>query len=130
MKYDENTPPTMTQVLDLLDEVIAEVGPDYVYPEDHKRSLPPGGGPGCMYVHDGQYDCIAARVFGKLGVPVETLADKEGVAAYQVMQTLWPDADTDAANLLNKAQMEQDSYGSDTWGQIVTNAHTWAEARS
>lgn len=53
------------EVLDLLTEVVAEAGPDFVYKSP---------GQYCRYEYKGQPSCLVGRVLNRLGVPVEALA--------------------------------------------------------
>lgn len=104
---------TRDDVLGHLRAVVAEAGEDYVYPvidEDHT----------CWYVRDGEYDCIAARVFGRLGVPVGDLAQHEGWTAGAVVEWLDLCFTLEAEDALAVAQHQQDK--GTTWGGALAAA--------
>lgn len=58
-----------TRALELLREVVAEEGEDFVY----KTGRGPVNAPNCMYAFQGKGDCGVGRVLVKLGVPVKEL---------------------------------------------------------
>lgn len=110
-------------VLELLCEVVAEKGEDYVY-------RPPNGRDECVYVHNGECSCLVARVLHKLGVSIEDLARldtaSEGggaVAVWQAIEvglipglTFTPEA----REALMSAQFAQDGFK--TWGEALQAA--------
>lgn len=53
---------TKSAVLEALDEILAETGPDYVYP----RAWQAGGSGTCVYSDNGVPSCIIGRVIAKL----------------------------------------------------------------
>lgn len=69
--------------INALEETVEETGRDHVYDMEHKVEVGM-----CSYVHNGEPDCIIARVLSKLGVPVEWLATQEGTSASGVMRRI------------------------------------------
>jgi hypothetical protein len=65
----------MLSMLRALKQVVAEAGDDYVYT---KKVTGLSDYPGCVYVFNGEPDCLGGRVLAKLGVSTETLRSWEG----------------------------------------------------
>lgn len=110
---------TYDRALELLREVVAEVGEDHVYD-------PPEGEDGCLYVHGDGPGCIVAHVMVRAGVSLEELrsvelstplADGTGPYGPGALWARW--GDRDALRLLFLVQEEQDSGR--TWGEAVDN---------
>lgn len=59
---------TKAEAIQLLRNAIALKGEDYVYPVPDNDF-----GPGCLYVKNGQPDCIVGHALAELGVPVEKM---------------------------------------------------------
>lgn len=109
-------PPTVNDIARLLNEVVEEVGEDYIYPSSHRKNKGEENPHGtCQYVYEGKADCIAARVLHKYGVPVEVLGSYEGSSAHFVMLSIWEDTSDEAAWGLTEAQVQQDHDAA--WGK-------------
>jgi hypothetical protein len=74
LKYP--APLTLLQADQYAREVVAEAGPDHTYSLRETAD-----GKGCLYVHNGEPDCIVARIMRRHGVPIEVLAQWENVGA-------------------------------------------------
>lgn len=115
----------LAETKELLAAAVAERGEDYVYAN-------PGGtgneGINCLYVHivDGEKTCgcIVAWVLHQAGVPLASLAGREGDNATAVMDALSQinviEVDLDATELLQDVQERQDR--GIPWGQAVREA--------
>jgi hypothetical protein len=121
------------KVLKTIDEVVAEFGPEYIY-------TPRAGTPwSCMYVHDPEdgtkptIGCLGGQVLNRLGVSVEVLAKREGVAVTDFTHfnivSLGDDLQAHerraALLVLRAAQIAQDAGKS--WGFAREEAHASAE---
>lgn len=108
-----------TAVLDLLAEVVADMGEDYVYPDELREGGVEGA---CYYVVNGQPACIIGHVLARAGLldhPVAVgnwNAMRLGVAGLDV-DTAPPVTTVDAARVLAAAQSTQDD--GDTWGEAL-----------
>lgn len=89
-------------VLKTLEEVVNELGSDFVYPD--RPALESNLDVDCYYVWKGKPDCIAARVLHKLGVSVDTLAEHEGGPCQNIPSPL----SVPALTVLGTAQQSQD----------------------
>jgi hypothetical protein len=108
---------TYSRAVELLREVVAEKGADYVCPK-----FDDGEDEVCRYVVDDRPSCLVAWVFVAAGRTVDELREIEGhgpTSVHSRPQFLdW--ADGDARRLLVRAQNRQDeSY---PWGEVVTYA--------
>lgn len=65
---------TKSAVIKALEEIVAELGEDYVYPEAV-------AGVGCVYVKNGQASCIAGRVIAKI--------DPEKIEQIEELEQKW-----------------------------------------
>lgn len=102
--------------LQLLEEVVAEKGEDYIYPDQY-----------CVYVKEGQPACIVGHVFDRLGV-----LDRGWAADHTAVTGLFHDeapvvATKKAIKVLDAAQNAQDGAGlgrsgRKTWGQALEEA--------
>lgn len=111
-------------VLELLREVVAEKGEDYVYEASYTASYQ------CVYVLHGECSCLVARVLHKLGVSIEDLArldtSSEGGGAVAVWQAIEVDLipgltfTPEAREALMSAQFAQDGFK--TWGEALQAA--------
>lgn len=117
----------VNDVLETLEEVVNEAGPDYVYPYDV-----------CAYVLEGRPVCIAARFFDKLGVSTDTMYswdhDYDGSDVWSLHRRgLIPlDMDQTAVMALDDAQKMQDGakipVGRKSWGYILEIIRERAES--
>lgn len=129
-------------VLRTLKQVVEEAGEDYVYQRWYKTAVqqkfPDEPAVACMYVKDGEPDCLAARVLVRLGaVSVTTLSVYEGRACDMLPNltsgnppgwspTAAPPSLTEvqlhepALHILRSAQAVQDSQGN--WGDARDRA--------
>lgn len=112
---------TSAQIIEKLEEVVAEFGADYVYQRPDGKPLM--GGEGCMYVHGSSPGCIAAQVFVKLGYSLETLGQYEGKQAMSVAKAVGGFT-AKAAYTLRVAQEVQD--GGHSWGTALRRAKDWS----
>lgn len=109
-------------VVDGLSAIIAEQGEDFVYQPLADR--------GCVYVKDGQPDCIVGRYLASVGVPLERLsyADREavsgGMGALGLVSNLRNEkilaADHESALILSRIQRFQDE--GIAWGEAFDRA--------
>lgn len=107
------------QALELLRQVVAEKGEDYVYPDELKDVYA-----GCEYMIDGQPACIVGHVFHKLRpetpwVENGVIWDSDGNQLDWAVQTFTPAAQ----QMLLQAQMVQD--GGETWGLALATSEEW-----
>lgn len=116
----------MLSMLRALKQVVAEAGEEWTYV---RRPNKVGMGTGCVYVFNGEPDCIAGRVLHKLGVSVEDLSIWEGKVCAQMSQAeiykfpAVPFSDS-TLNVLNTAQDASDSGY--TWGHALSSALDYA----
>jgi hypothetical protein len=75
----------MLSTLRALKQVVTEAGEEWTYV---RRPNATGIGTGCVYVHNGEPDCIAGRVLHKLGVSTADLSKWEGIVCAQMTQEL------------------------------------------
>jgi hypothetical protein len=119
----------MLTVLRTLKEVVTEAGPEWIYV---RRPNATGLGTGCVYVHNGEPDCIAGRVLAKLGVSTADLSKWEGKVCGQMssehltVELNLPRIPFDEHSLgvLNVAQDSSDSGYS--WGSSLEKARAHA----
>jgi len=129
----------MLSMLRALKQVVAEAGDDYVYT---KKVTGLSDYPGCVYVFNGEPDCLAGRVLAKLGVSTETLRNWEGKMCYSMTAsaTAHPLLDLgdnfyleplsffrETMEILGRAQGAQDSGNS--WGIARDRALSYAAER-
>lgn len=108
----------MQRVLRALKEVVDEAGRGYVYPRAERPQIDGrlGGPPtNCYYVWEGKADCIVARTFEKLGLPLSILRENTGIYGH-IDIPLTPEA----LEILSIAQNIQDSE--QTWGKALDGA--------
>lgn len=116
---------TYDRAVELAEEVVAEFGEDYVYPQDHKDpGVEPGDVPMCVYVHEGKPSCLAGQILHRHGVSLEALSLNEGVGAWGVSAAL-AQAQSPAREFLLQAQRVQDQGG--TWGKAVQQGKDYAQ---
>jgi hypothetical protein len=118
---------TLERVNQLLDQAVAERGADYVYVRPQASA-----DRRCLYSHGDSPGCIVGYVLHKLGVPLITLAQYEGMPAREILPVLGlvpfdPDLrtaeQTEIVFLLNRVQHAQDRH--QTWGYAVTEMRRW-----
>lgn len=105
---------TRVRAVELLEELVAEFGEDYVY-------RPPDG-THCVYVHDDRPSCGVGHVLARAGVPVEVLASVDGTDFATVTEAVvFEDyAEPDALDLLGDFQCAQDALA--PWGESLRRA--------
>lgn len=119
---------TDTQVLQGLQELVDEKGEGFVY---EKRERVEGLAPKrCVYVHQGEPDCLVGQFLAKAGIPLDRLeaADvdnyNQGTAASELVDKLKAEGllkvSDRALRALSFAQSEQDS--GETWGEALREA--------
>ena len=114
--------------LDTLNEIVAEFGADYVYP-DYQN--------GCHYMIDGEPSCLVGQVLYKWGVDISIL-DRDGVYRDESLYASYSnrvllhykdqgilELSPEAKNVLTEAQYNQDS--GTTWGESVRRAAYYAD---
>ena len=77
----------------------------------------PGSAGSCYYVQDNEPDCIAGRVFARLGVPLELLESEEGVSAQGIIERHNLPFSDAASDILGRAQFRSDM--GHAWGEIL-----------
>jgi hypothetical protein len=112
----------VVEVVGHLENIVAEYGADYVY---QRRQLngPDPFAPVCVYVWNGEPDCIAGKVLARMGVSIEKLASYEG-SSVSVVAPVVSNLGDAATNVLRVAQVVQDKGG--TWGEALAEAKTVA----
>jgi hypothetical protein len=122
----------MLSMLRALKQVVAEAGPDYVY----QRKVVDGfnaNQPACVYVFQGEPDCLAGRVLARMGVSTETLAIWEGKRCTQMspvistppgLGVLPIHLSYPTLNVLSVAQDAQDA--GKTWANALGTAREFA----
>lgn len=116
-----------TKALELLREIVAEEGEDFVY----KTGKVSHKGPNCLYAFEGKGDCGVGRVLVKVGVPaleLEWSETHEGAYSTGTAEMVFGDLAEDevlyvtskAARLLGKFQEYQDTGYA--WGQSLDYA--------
>jgi hypothetical protein len=105
---------TRDRAVELLEELIAEFGADYVYQ--------PPDGTHCVYVHDDQPSCGVGHVLARAGVPVDVLASVDGTNFASVTEAVvFEDyVEPDALDLLGVFQLAQDDHA--PWGESLRRA--------
>lgn len=109
-----------------LKAIVAEYGEDFVYQQRDTHF-----GSHCVYVWQGEPDCIVGKLLHRLGVPVEQLARGDGEVGHPVgllagslvehLEELGViSAECGVSEILDRAQSRQDSGR--TWGQSVREA--------
>lgn len=103
-----------------LEAIVAEYGEDFVYQQRDTLS-----GSRCVYVWQGEPDCIVGKLLHRLGVPVEQLARGDGKllagALVEHLEELGViSAEDGVSEILDRAQSRQDAGR--TWGQSVREA--------
>lgn len=112
---------TNETAMQALRDVVAEVGPDYTYPDSERDDLYHA----CRYVADGKASCIVGRALHKMGVPLEVLAEHELSSAEMVIRELIDDGviesnESEWATQYAFAQIAQDQRK--TWGKALQEA--------
>jgi hypothetical protein len=117
---------TDERALTVLREVVAE-RPEYVYSApDHMKDDLDGDDPSCYYAHadeDGAFvapGCAIGVALNRLGVPLKTLAEHEGVTAYSLVKLFFPGLSRKTIEKFNSMQMYQDS--GTPWGLSFAKA--------
>ena len=108
-----------------LEALVAEKGEDFVYGKNAQEGP---DYPVCLYVRNGEPDCIVGQFLARQGVPIERLmeADKTfgGTPARDLLQELVNEdvisISDDSIYALREAQYNQDTRL--TWGESVTLA--------
>lgn len=103
---------TPARAIELLREVVAEFGEDYVYPyQDEEDGT-------CLYVHGDQPGCIAGHVYHRAGLTLEQLKREEHTGADSSdFRILLPGNGT---AVVRPAQGAQDNGL--TWGEALADA--------
>jgi hypothetical protein len=101
------------RTVELLHEVIAEKGENFVYRE-------PGDSDACLYAHGDEPGCLVGQVLFRAGVPMEDIAALDKAASTDVASLAaeferW--MPRSAVDLLSDAQNQQD--GGATWGYAL-----------
>lgn len=116
--------PSIDLVILKLREIVDEYGADHVYRKHHNAD----DFGYCLYVFNGEPDCIIGKLLVKLGFTVDQLAANEGEGAPQVFANLYgwdhfdmtnPSSVPDVIMLAYCVQVQQD--GGRTWGQAVSD---------
>lgn len=124
---------TVKQALELLHEVVEEVGEDHRYQQVPSPSSDAGSA-GCRYEYNGAPSCLVGHVLHRAGWPLSALQDLDtrGVGAEELYYVELPDGTPGvtqgAARVLNRAQGRQDL--GDTWGTALEAAVEMAAERS
>ena len=113
---------TTQSVIEGLTAIVDEFGEDYVYPE--KEAVIPR----CLYVHDGEPDCIVGKFLHSVGIPLERLKKADevdgGTPAWKLLGQLEDErvltAEDRGLNILQRAQDHQDS--GIAWGEALRRA--------
>lgn len=92
----------LATVISHLEAIVAEAGPDFIYPRNRKASSN-----GCRYVYEGQPDCLMARLLSRLGVSTVYLASCEFKAIATIATNLG--ISQALADRLTKGQQAQDA---------------------
>jgi hypothetical protein len=120
---------TDAEVLAAAEAAVAEKGADYVYakPKDAVGM----SASECLYVHGEEAGCLVGNVLHRLGVPLSTLRDCEGVHAIvalgrveerdRIILPAW------SKSMLIRAQAQQDN--GETWGDALTEGKVYANQR-
>lgn len=122
-------------------EVIAEVGPDFVYTKRPRGGV--ANSDQCFYVWDGKPDCIVARILVRHGVPISELKRWEDTSANEMCPIADEGRVTDrrselgrglvteeAAIFLGLLQLHQDSPTPTPWGAALVEAEVGHLRRS
>lgn len=113
---------TAERALELLREVVAEYGEDYVYvnPQGQRAGDDDDNGDqaSCWYVHGDKPGCIAGHVYHRAGLSLETLKlmENNGASHPGFRQRVTGEGPT----ILSIAQDRQDK--GETWGQALRAA--------
>lgn len=113
IKYDD--------MLSKLNDAVKLKGPDYVYPRNTNSDYVDGGD--CLYVYEGQPDCIAAHAYVGFGVSLGHLAEYEAMSIDVVPLKVGDEVievTEKAEILIRRAQRLQDDGMS--WGEAVVAA--------
>jgi hypothetical protein len=115
------------RALELLREVVAEAGEDFVY----KINLDPDAT--CLYVKGGCPDCMIARALAKAGATIKQLEsfDSLNESRDTSIDTVAPRADwlqltDEALKVFTVAQQNQDTC--ETWGDALRAAENWRDS--
>lgn len=119
---------TGPEILEILDRLVAQREPGYIYAVDY--TLPSGtSGNGCHYVRDGEPSCLIGRLVIEMGATIEWLSGFEGTDARTILghpndwdnrEYVFSDAfrvSRFSAMTLNQIQASQDNQ--DTWSYAV-----------
>lgn len=117
---DTETRAEIVRVLTALSDVVAEAGPDYVYPKKDRPVQMEGIGTDCYYLWEGKADCIVARTLVKLGISVSLLHEGQGIYSHTQIP-LSPFS----RELLSAAQDPQDRGA--PWGDCLRLARNYAD---
>lgn len=113
---------TPMKALELLREVVAEYGEDYVYTNPYGAKggeTDDFGEPvSCFYVHSDKPGCIAGHALHRAGLTLERLTYWESSAVDFIDDV--PEA---TGGLMREAQFSQDHGG--TWGQALAAAEEY-----
>lgn len=119
-------PITLAEAQAHAEAVVAEAGPEYVYPGANPHDNL------CTYVEGGKPSCIVARILHRHGVPIQALALWERLNAGDMgpdgVTSKWdatgptaPLISAEALVFLGYLQVGQDQ--GETWGGALRNAH-------
>jgi len=121
---ENNQPIVITRdgVIAGLGDLVEEYGDDYIYPRYEER---------CVYVFEGEPDCMVGKFLANKGVPVERLKEADangdiwgnitGASAVELVGQLENEGiitiSSEARKALQYAQIAQD--GGETWGAAL-----------
>lgn len=103
---------TYGRALELLRELVAEFGEDYVYADGDDDVV-------CLYVHGHGPGCGVGHVLYRAGVPLDVLRDADDTDQSPVLEVaaFREYADDEALQLLSDFQVEQDQ--GTAWGEAL-----------
>jgi len=116
---------TYADALAGLKVIVAEAGADFVY---SKRGAGETYDGRCVYVWDGEPDCIVGKYLAKVGVPIDRLRKADSMGFGEPARALLHDLEhqgmidiePDAIRLLQETQYHQDQGR--TWGHSLSTA--------
>jgi hypothetical protein len=105
----------VARVLEVMEQVVADFGPDYVYPTTLFVA--------CTYVRNGRPDCLVGQVLYRMGATIQQLeVNDNGPASVLDDGFIQPFELSDKAwRVLAAAQSVQDT-GVSNWGQALEAA--------
>lgn len=118
----------INEVIETARQIVAEEGEDFVY---ERRAHPSYGGAAvCLYVYEGQADCLAGRVLHRLGVPLDVMDKNHNSQIGSLLFILESEGIAEVMDgmvcvFLSELQGAQDS--GHKWGTSLNSAEKWAE---